>query len=145
MDRFRFLAPLVILAGLLLLVSFDSSSAQVKKGASRPMLTTHLMKGLVKPHCGSLKKGLDSGPSTAEEWEELAVHAALLNESSFILMADKRCPDRVWAEAATKALRKGSADCLKAIEAKDLEAAKSAFGAMTKSCGACHKAHKKKG
>jgi cytochrome c556 len=38
----------------------------------------------------------------------------------------------------------GSADVLKAVEAKDLAAAKTAFGSMTKACGACHDKHKEK-
>ena len=87
------------------------------------------------------KKGIDAGPSNDEA---LAVHAAVLNELSFLLMDDGRCPDGVWADAASKALRMGSADVLKAIEAKDAPAAKAAFGAMTKSCKACHDQHKEK-
>jgi cytochrome c556 len=59
-------------------------------------------------------------------------------------MDDGRCPDGVWAEATTKALREGSASLLKAIEAKDVAAAKAAFGATTKSCGGCHEKHKPK-
>ena len=59
-------------------------------------------------------------------------------------MDDGRCPDAVWADATTKLLRAGSADLLKAIEAKDHAAAKAAFGSLTKSCKTCHDAHKKK-
>ena len=57
-------------------------------------------------------------------------------------MDDGRCPDGVWADATTKALRQGSADLVKALQAKDHDAAKTAFGAMTKSCKACHDKHK---
>ena len=59
-------------------------------------------------------------------------------------MDDGRCPDGVWAEAASKTLRKGSADVLAAIESKDLSAAKLSFASMTKACAACHNAHKEK-
>lgn len=59
-------------------------------------------------------------------------------------MDDGRCPDGVWADAASKTLRQGSTDVLKAIEAKDVAAAKSAFSGMTKSCAACHDKHKEK-
>ena len=79
-----------------------------------------------------------------KSWHKLAVNAAVLNESSYILMADVRCPDGVWATAASETLRVGSTELLKAIESKDIEAAKSAFSQVTKSCGPCHKAHKKK-
>ena len=79
-----------------------------------------------------------------KSWHKLAVNPAVLNESSYILMADVRCPDGVWATAASETLRVGSTELLKAIESKGIEAAKSAFSRVTKSCGACHKAHKKK-
>ena len=118
--------------------------AQVKKGKSRPLRTGQLMKGVVKPNCEALKKGLDAAPANDEAWESLGLNAALLNEASFALMDDGRCPDGVWADAASKTLRQGSADLLKAVEMKDYAAAKSSFGNMTKACGACHDKHKEK-
>lgn len=117
-------------------------SAQVKQGKTRPLKTSHLMKGVVGASCGALKKGLDAGPTDDKAWDELAMHAGLLNESGHILMADNRCPDGEWAGAA-KTLQECSDVVAKAIAAKDVAKAKEAFGAMTKSCGACHKAHKK--
>jgi cytochrome c556 len=68
----------------------------------------------------------------------------MMNEGSYLLMDDGRCPDGTWADASTKMMRQGSEEILKAIEAKDLAAAKTAFGTMTKSCKACHDAHKEK-
>jgi cytochrome c556 len=59
-------------------------------------------------------------------------------------MEDGRCPDGVWANAASKTLRQGSADALKAIEKRDVAAAKAAFGNLTGACKACHDKHKKK-
>ena len=117
-------------------------SAQVKQGKTRPLKTSHLMKGVVGASCGALKKGLDAGPADDKAWDELAMHAGLLNEAGHALMADGRCPDGEWAGAA-KTLQECSAVVAKAIEAKELDKAKEAFGALTKSCGACHKAHKK--
>ncbi len=143
MRRVGIVASLLLLAGSMSFVSV-AVLAQVKKGKERPLLTRHLMKGLVKEHCGALKSDLDGGPASAEDWDSVALHAALLNEASYVLMADKRCPDGTWYDAATKTLREGSAGVLKAAAAKDVEAAKTAFGAMTKACGACHKAHKPK-
>jgi cytochrome c556 len=118
--------------------------AQVKKGKVRAMKTAQWMKNIMKPQCEALKKGLDAGPASDDSWEALSANAAMLNEASYLLMDDGRCPDGVWAEAASKTLRNGSADVLKAIEAKDVGAAKAAFGAMTKSCAACHDKHKEK-
>jgi cytochrome c556 len=133
----------VTLAGALMaaLAVAGVGSAQVKQGKSRPVKTAQLMRGVMKPNCQALKKGLDGNPSE-EAWSELADNAALLNELSYLLMEDGRCPDAVWAEAASKTLRQGSADVLKAIDAKDLAAARTAFANMTKACSACHDKHK---
>lgn len=126
----------------LTLVAGIAVNAQVKKGKTRLATTEHLMEGIVKPHCDALKKGLEAAPADDKAWHKLAVSAALLNEASYTLMDDGRCPDGVWADAASKALRQGSADLLKALDGKDHAAAKAAFGAMTKSCKACHEKHK---
>lgn len=142
-NTFALRACALACVSLIIVATVGTTVAQVKKGKTRLMLTKHLMQGVVKPHCTNLKKGLDAGPSNDEAWEELALHASLLNEGSFSLMADGRCPDGVWADAASKTLRQGSENVIKAIDAKDLEAAKKAFGAMTKSCKACHDKHKK--
>jgi hypothetical protein len=116
--------------------------AQVKKGKTRPLLTKQLMGGLVQPNCKGLGAGLKEAPADDKAWEALATKAALLNEAGHILMADGRCPDADWAGAA-KTLRECSAVVLKKIDAKDAEGAQKAFQALTKSCAACHKAHKK--
>ena len=137
----------LLLVGTLLIAlaaAVTLGQAQVKKGKSRPLRTGQLMKGVVKPNCEALKKGLDAAPANDEAWESLGLNAALLNEASFVLMDDGRCPDGVWADAASKTLRQGSADLLKAVEMKDFAAAKSSFGNMTKACGACHDKHKEK-
>ena len=126
-------------------ISLGVAHAQVKQGKTRALKTSQLMKGVVKPNCEALKKGLvDAAPSSDESWDKLAANAALLNEASYILMDDGRCPDGVWANAATKTLREGTAGLLKAIEAKDADGAKAAFGNLTQSCKGCHEKHKEK-
>jgi hypothetical protein len=116
--------------------------AQVTKGKTRPLTTKQLMGGLVKPNCGGIGDGLKEAPKDDAGWAALATKAALLNEASFILMDDDRCPDATWAGAA-KTLRAGSAAVLTKIEAKDAAGAKTEFDTMTKACAECHKAHKK--
>ena len=120
------------------------SNAQVKQGKTRLMKTAYLMKGVVKPNCGAIKKGLEAGPADDDAWAEIVMQAALLNEASYILMEDGRCPDGTWADAASKTLRDCSAAVVKAAEEKNLESATSAFKAMTQSCKKCHDAHKEK-
>ena len=135
----------VLVALPLLAVAMFSFAAvaQVKKGKTRPLLTKQLMGGLVQPNCKELGAGLKAAPADDKTWAALATKAALLNEAGYILMADGRCPDGVWA-GAVKTLQECSAAVLKKIEAKDAEGDQGAFKAMTKACAACHKAHRKK-
>jgi len=118
--------------------------AKVKKGDTRPLNTSTWMKNVVKPHCGDLKKEIAAGPKTDDDWASLIEHAEILNETSYILMEDKRCPDKVWADATVNDLRGGSDALLAAAKAKDAGASDIAFKQVSQSCSACHKAHKKK-
>ena len=125
----------------ILLISF-AAAGQVKKGKTRPLTTKQLMGGLVKPQCASLGAALKEKSADDKAWAALATKAALLNEASHTLMADGRCPDADW-KAACETLRHCSGVVLEKIAAKDADGAQEAFGAMTKSCGACHSKHKK--
>jgi cytochrome c556 len=138
MNRFRVSHLSALLALLAVVYASSVGIAQVKQGKARPAKTGALMKGIVKPHCTDLKKALDSTPATDEAWDAITTHAAILNEISYSLMEDGRCPDGVWADSTTKQLRAGSADLLKAAEAKDLAAAKKAFGSIGASCNKPH-------
>ena len=118
------------------------STAQVTKGKTRLVTTKQIMSGLVQPHCAALGKGTKEAPADDKAWATLATNAALLNEASYMLMDDGRCPDAVWADA-TKALRAASEKALAKVEAKDLEGAAAEFKNVAAACAACHKAHKK--
>jgi cytochrome c556 len=125
--------------------AWSSAAAQKTKGKSRGAATKYLMRGIMQSHCKSLGDLLkDSGPADEKAWDTAACHASCLNEMSYLLMDDGRCPDDVWAGAATKDLREGSAAVIAAIERKDAAGASEAFKKMTGACGACHKAHKGK-
>lgn len=119
-----------------------SVDAQVKKGKTRLLLTKQLMGGLVQPSCAGIGDGLKTPPTDDKGWASLQTKAALLNEASYILMDDGRCPDGDWSGAA-KTLREGSEEVLKHLEAKDVAGAQAAMKNMTKACGACHSKHKK--
>ena len=128
---------------LALLVAVGTVEAQKTQGKSRPASTKFLMAGIVQPHCKSLGDQLKGdGPAADKAWETAACHAACLNELSYTLMDDGRCPDGVWA-GAVKNLREASSAAIKATKEKDLAGTKAAFKKVTESCGACHKAHKK--
>jgi hypothetical protein len=130
-------------AAVVSLVALGVAQAQ-KHGKTRPMTTHDFMEGLVGPQNKALKAALDAAPASDEDWKKIAVAAALLNESSYTLMEDGRCPDGTWSDAATKMLRPGTADLLKAAAAKDLAAAKAALAVAGKSCKGCHEVHKPK-
>ena len=115
--------------------------AQKTKGKTRAALTKQLMKGLVAANCGALKKDLDA---TELNWNDITLHAALLNEAGHLLMDDGRCPDGEWAKDS-KALQAQSAAVLAAAEKDDAATAKAAFKDLTaQSCAICHAAHKPK-
>jgi hypothetical protein len=136
----------LLLAGLVALgiavLSAVNGSAQVTKGKSRPALTSQIMTGLVQPNCAALSKGLKDKPAEDKAWKAMAINAALLNEASYLVMDDGRCPDGTWANAA-KTLRECSAAVLEKVNAKDGEGAQAAFTQLTKACAACHGAHRK--
>ena len=125
------------------LVLWETAPAQVTKGKKRPAATKYLMRGINQTHCAALAKMLKDGPANDKAWDTAACHAACLNEMGHLLMDDGRCPDKVWLGAA-KDLREGSAAVAAAAEKKDLEAARTAFKAVTNACAACHTAHKGK-
>ena len=145
MRRMKTVGTVIIaLAAAYLVLHFGTVSAQKTKGKTRVAATKYLMRGIVRPNCagiGALLKG--DGPSNDKAWDTLACHAACLNEISYALMDDGRCPDGVWAKSAKDTLRGCSAAVLAAAEKKDLEKTRATFKALTQSCAACHKAHKK--
>jgi cytochrome c556 len=125
------------------IVFASQTTAQVKKGKTRPLTTKQMMVAVVKPNCASLAETLkNGGPSDEKGWETAVTQAALLNESGHMMMEDGRCPDGVWA-AACKALQEGGQTLVARLEAKDVAGAQEAMKVVTGSCGTCHKAHKK--
>lgn len=134
-----------LVAGAILTTQWETVSAQKTKGKTRTAQTKYLMRGIMQPNCAALGQALKGdGPADDKAWDNAACNASCLNEMSFLLMDDGRCPDGVWAEAAKTTLRDGSAEVLVAVEAKDLAAAQAAFKNLTGACAACHKAHKGK-
>ena len=134
------LAQLVLSAALIAALAV-SAVGQVKKGKSRAALTKQIMAGLVQTNCAAVGKSLKAGPADDKAWAVLATNAALLNEASYLVMDDGRCPDAEWAKAA-KSLREGSVALLAKIEAKDTAGAQDSFKSVTQACAACHKTHR---
>ena len=135
--------PLAMAAALVWGTPSQFGLAQIKKGKDRAAETKYLMRGVVSAHCGSIGALLKKGPSDDKAWDTLACHASILNEMSYTLMDDGRCPDKVWA-GASKSLRESSAKVLEAAKAKNLEDAQTAFKGVTGACAACHSEHKTK-
>ena len=117
-KRVLLLAALVALSVAVLLTV--TGRAQVTKGKSRPAATSQIMAGLVQPNCAALSKGLKDKPADDKAWKAVAINAALLNEASYLVMDDGRCPDATWANAA-KTLRECSTAVLAKVEAKDAD------------------------
>lgn len=132
------------LAALGIWTSMVAATAQVTQGKTRPAATKYLMRGVLQHHCKALGDLLKAGdPSGDEAWEAVRCHASCMNEMSYALVQDGRCPDGTWAGAA-KALGENSAAILAAAQAKDAEGVRKAFQAVMASCKSCHEAHRKK-
>ena len=128
---------------LAVLVGFGSQTVAQEKGKSRPLTSHQLMEGLVKPQMTALSTALNgAGPADEKAWKGAATAAALLNESSHVMMADGRAPDSTWEEAC-KQLDEGTKAVLARIAAKDVAGAREGMRTVAQSCGTCHKAHKK--
>ena len=138
------MSAVVVALGLGLWALGSAVDAQKTKGKTRPAETKSLMQGVMQPNCaavGGLVK--DTGPKDDKAWAKVALHAVVLNEMSYVVMDDGRCPDKEWA-AAAKTLRECSAKLLDCAKAKDVAGAQGAFKGLTGACAACHKAHKAK-
>jgi len=132
--------PLVVGMLVLAVVLTGPVQGKITQGETRPLKTKTLMGKVVRPNCAAIGAALKA---ETVDWDAVHANAELLNECGHIVMADKRCPDKVWADAA-KTLRDCSGVLLTKVKAKDAEGAQGAFKAMTAACAACHKAHKPK-
>lgn len=144
--RYRLVGVSVAMAAGMATLAGRAMAADEPKPASPDRIASieHIMAGIHAPHCGAIGELLKGeGPKEDKTWAELAMHAALLNESGHLLMQNGRCPDAVWAEAAA-ALRGGSAGVFAAAGKKDLKAAQESFKQVTASCQSCHAKHKNK-
>jgi cytochrome c556 len=118
--------------------------AQIQKGKTRPLETKTWMKTVNGPQCTALAKVLKEGPADDAAWTSVTGYAQMLNEAGHVLMADSRCPDKVWADA-TQQLREGSEAILQAASAKNTEMARKALNeSVLAACKACHTVHRKK-
>lgn len=118
------------------------SSAQVKKGKTRPASTKALMNAWIGPVRSQLDAELKTEPADDKAWASIAAKAEVLNESGHSLMEDGRCPDAVWA-AACKTMQTSTTTLVEKANAKDLAGARAAFADFMTSCKSCHTAHKK--
>ena len=140
------LSPMIYKRALLALFIMLSASlvswSQIKQGKTRPLTTKVWMKTVNGPQCSALAKMLKTGPADDKEWETAAAQAQMLSESGYVMMADGRCPDAVWAEAC-KTLQEAGSACAKAAAEKNLTEAQAQMQKILSTCKGCHAAHKK--
>lgn len=129
---------MIALSGLAFTVSTSQVEAQ-KKGKTRPLTTAQLMSGLVKPQLVAVQGHVadEKTPEGEDGWKSLTTSIALLNESSYTMMEDGRCPDKSWADAC-EILRKATEQGLEAAAKKDAAGVRASIEGITASCKACH-------
>lgn len=93
------------------------------------------------------------GPKDDKEWEQMGADAAVLAESSQLLLLGDRPsheavkkpengdPKDIWLQASKK-LETAAAGSAKAAEAKNLEAWKASVNAIGGACRSCHNVHR---
>lgn len=143
-KSFAFAAGIIALSGLAFTLSTSQVTAQ-KKGKSRPLTTAQLMSGLVKPQLVATQGHVadEKVPEGEDGWKSLTTSIALLNESSYTMMEDDRCPDKIWADACS-VLRKATESGLQAAAKQDAAGVRESIAGITASCKACHAEHKYK-
>lgn len=92
---------------------------------------------------GTLIKELEEKPATANQWQRIRANAALAAEAGNLLHAltPKRGTARDWAEQ-TKAFTSTAEHLVVAAEQRDHAAANLALAQWSKTCAACHEAHR---
>ena len=83
------------------------------------------------------------GPQSERDWKHAKAYASILAESSQLLLMAGRIKDDVW-ETGAIAVNNASKASMRAAEAKDLDAWRTANAAIGKGCRGCHKVHKPK-
>jgi len=138
--KIRLMLALVACA---VVVSFALPGNAQKKGKTRPLTTSQMMAGLIKPQLTILKEGLEAGSRDDDAWKAIATSAALLNESAYLMMDDGRCPDKIWSEGCVM-LKDATVDILKQVDARNATAALAGVDGVIASCKHCHAEHKYK-
>ncbi len=143
-KSFAFAAGIIALSGFAFTLLSSQVTAQ-KKGKSRPMTTAQLMSGLVKPQLVAIQGHVadEKAPEGEDGWKSLTTSLALLNESSYTMMEDDRCPDKIWADACDT-LRKATEAGLKSAAKNDAAGVRESIAGIGASCKACHAEHKYK-
>jgi len=100
------------------------------------------IEGPMNSAIGGMSKA--GGPKDEKEWAQAQNNAALLAEGAQLLLLGRRPKDQdVWIKSAV-ALKDSATAAMKAAEAKDLEAWKTAVGGLGKSCQGCHTLYRKR-
>ena len=120
--------------------------------AAPPVATVHqLMTGLIEPAAEEIwdavsitvsREGtVEKRPTTDEEWTRLATSAALLIESSTLLLQGGRAVDmNDWARYSRE-LAKSSQVALEAAQKRDADAIFEVSEVMYRSCTGCHEGY----
>ena len=119
----------------------DTARSEDQKKEPRIARVSDIMSGIHKPAMKAVRSVSEKTPETDKDWEKVRLGAALLNESGHLLMQNKRCPDGVWAGSCAD-LRASTADLALAVEAKNLESARTAIDKIATSCKSCHAKHR---
>jgi len=138
------------LEGFLLIAGFLYAQSSYQQIASSKQLMAAFQGPAMNTLVNINKAG---GPKDDKEWEQVGADAAVLAETSQLLLLgdrpsheavkkpDNGDPKEIWISASKK-LETAAADSAKAAEAKNLDAWKASVNAIGGACRSCHTVHR---
>ncbi len=138
--RSTLFAALGVVAMLLAYGTVATANPEDKKDEKVPTISEIMTKGHKGTDAYLAKIG---SAAKGEKWDDAKEYAKALALFGENLGKNKppKGEDKSW-ETLTKKYAENTKAVLKGVEDKDADKTKSALGAIGKSCGECHKAHK---
>jgi cytochrome c556 len=103
-----------------------------------------IMNAIEKPSMDAIVAIVKAGgPESDRDWRVVKRHASILVESTQLLLMGSRVKDEVWTKGADEVIA-AAKETMKAADAKDADAFKTASGSLGGGCRTCHTAHRPK-
>jgi hypothetical protein len=150
-ERFRSAGRLILLAAALQFGCGEPPKPPAPPASAMPPLLSlkQLMEWVIDPAADAVWDSVKTiiteqgtkeiAPQTQEQWDAVRNGAAMLVESSNLLMLETRARDEGQWNAAARRLADTAEKALKAAQSKNAEGVFTAGGEIYNACSACHR------